>query len=155
MPKRLQNQLRFGYTFVTSKNAIFDPKTSPRWLPKISDIFQKSIKIISYDGLWSKLPLGSLQEPAKSLPRAVPEPSRSPSQPSEASCQAPKRTPRACFAIFKSKFAISSVWPKPGPKRSNLIHFSTISGQHLQIRILGPNLQFPRFDQKLVPNDQI
>ena len=123
--------------------------------PQNLNFFQKSIKILSYDGLWSKMPLGSLQKPAKSLPRAVPEPSRSPSQPSEASCQAPTRTPRACFAIFKSKFAISSVWPKPGPKRSNLIHFSTISGQHLQIRILGPNLQFPRFDQKLVPNDRI
>ena len=50
------------------------------------------------------MPLGSLQEPAKSLPRAVPEPSRSPSQPSEASCQAPKRTPRACFADLSTFF---------------------------------------------------
>ena len=40
MPKRLQNQLRFGYPLVTSKNTIFDPKTSPRWLPKISDFFK-------------------------------------------------------------------------------------------------------------------
>ena len=41
--------------------------------PQISIFFQKSSEIYSYDGLWSKMPLGSLQEPAKSLPRASPD----------------------------------------------------------------------------------
>ena len=45
--------------------------------PQIFKFFQKSTKNSSYDGLWSKMPLGSLQEPAKSLPRASQEPPRS------------------------------------------------------------------------------
>ena len=70
MPKRLQNQLYVGYPLGTLKNTIFDVKTSPRRTPKISDFFQKSSKNATYDGLWSKMPLGSLQEPPKTLPRA-------------------------------------------------------------------------------------
>ena len=104
MPKRFQNRYDLGYPLGTPKNTIFDVKTSPRWLPKISDFFQKSCKNSSYDGLWSKMPLGSLQEPAKSLPRAVPEPSRGPPQPSSASRWAPKRIPRACFADLSTFF---------------------------------------------------
>ena len=80
MPKRLQNRLRLGCPLGAPKNTIFDVQTSPRWLPKISDFFQKSFKNSSYDGLWSKMPLGSLQEPAKSLPRASQEPSQSPQE---------------------------------------------------------------------------
>ena len=45
--------------------------------PQIFIFFQKSPKNYSYDGLWSKMPLGSLQEPAKSLPRASQEPPKS------------------------------------------------------------------------------
>ena len=41
--------------------------------PQIFRFFHKSPKKSSYDGLWSKMPLGSLQEPAKSLPRASPD----------------------------------------------------------------------------------
>ena len=92
MPKRLQNQLRFGYPLVTSKNTIFDPKTSPRWLPQISDFLKKSQKNCSYDGLWSKMPLGSLQEPAKSLPGGSPEPFQDPQR---AVSEAPERRPSA------------------------------------------------------------
>ena len=36
-PKRLQKRLRLGYPLGTSKNTIFDAKTSPSWLPSISD----------------------------------------------------------------------------------------------------------------------
>ena len=71
MPKRLQNQLYVGYPLGTLKNTIFDVKTSPRWTPKISDFFQKSTKKSSYYGLWSKMPLGGLQEPPKSRSRAL------------------------------------------------------------------------------------
>ena len=70
MQKRLQNQLYVGYPLGTLKNTIFDVKTSPRWTPKISDFFQKTYKNPTYDGLWSKMPLRSLQEPPKTLPRA-------------------------------------------------------------------------------------
>ena len=80
MQKRLQNQLYVGYPLGTLKNTILDVKTSPRWRPKISNFFQKSSKNASYHGLWSKMPLGSLQEPAKSLPRASQEPSQSPQE---------------------------------------------------------------------------
>ena len=48
--------------------------------PQNFRFFQKSSKNSSYDGLWSKMPLGSLQEPAKSLPRASQEPSQSPQE---------------------------------------------------------------------------
>ena len=48
--------------------------------PQNFTFFQKSSKNSSYDGLWSKMPLGSLQEPAKSLPRASQEPSQSPQE---------------------------------------------------------------------------
>ena len=37
--------------------------------------FQKSYTNASYDGLWSKMPLGSLQKPAKSLPGPSQDPS--------------------------------------------------------------------------------
>ena len=77
MQKRLQNQLYVGYPLGTLKNTIFHVKTSPRWTTKISDFFQKSYKNSSYHGLWSKMPLGSLQEPPKSLPRASQEPPKS------------------------------------------------------------------------------
>ena len=39
-----------------------------------SRFFQKSLKNASYHGFWSRIPLGSLQEPAKSLPGASQEP---------------------------------------------------------------------------------
>ena len=90
MQKRLQNQLYVGYPLGTLKNTIFDVKTSPRWTTKISDFFQKSSKNSSYYGLWSKMPLGGLQEPPKSLPRAVQEPSRGVQEPSRSSMQPPK-----------------------------------------------------------------
>ena len=70
MLKRLENQLSVGYPLGTLKNTIFDVKTSPRWTPKISDVFQKSTKTSSYYGLWSKMPLGSLPDASKPLPRA-------------------------------------------------------------------------------------
>ena len=78
MPKRFQKRLYVGYPLGTLKSTIFDVKTSPRWTPKISDFFQKSSKNASYHGLWSKIPLGSLQEPAKSLPGASQEPFKGP-----------------------------------------------------------------------------
>ena len=97
MQKRLQNQLYVGYPLGTLKNTIFDVKTSPRWTTKISDFFQKSSKNSSYYGLWSKMPLGSLQEPPKSLPRACQEaprrrtsPPEAPKSPQEAPVQPPR-----------------------------------------------------------------
>ena len=80
MPKRLQNRLYLGYPLRTLKNTIFDVKTSPKWTPKISDFLKKSHKNSRYHGLWSKMPLGSLQEPAKSLqdpPKSLQEPPKS------------------------------------------------------------------------------
>ena len=53
-----------------NNNTIFEVKTSPRWTTTIYVFFQKSSKNYSYYGLWSKMPLGSLQEPPKTLPRA-------------------------------------------------------------------------------------
>ena len=70
MPKRLQNQLYLGYPLGTLKNTIFDVKTSPRWIPKISDFFQKSSKNPSSYGLWPKMPLKGFQEASKTLPKA-------------------------------------------------------------------------------------
>ena len=103
--KRLQNQLYVGYPLGTLKNTIFDVKTSPRWGPKISNFFQKSTKNATYHGLCSKKPLGSLQEPAKSLPGPSQEPFKglqeAPKSLQEAPCslprvvsEAPKRCPR-------------------------------------------------------------
>ena len=77
MQKRFQNQLYVGYPLGTLKDTILDVKTSPRWTPKISDFFQKLSGKASYHGLWSKMPLGSLQEPAKSLPGPTQEPPKS------------------------------------------------------------------------------
>ena len=94
MPKRLQNLLRLGCPLGTPKNTIFDVKTSPRWLPKISDFFQKSSKNSSYDGLWSKMSLGSLQKPAKSFPGASQEPSQSPQEALHSLQEPPVRPPR-------------------------------------------------------------
>ena len=95
MQKRLQNQLHVACPLGTLKNTIFDVKTSPRWTPKISVFFQKSSKNATYHGLWSKMPLGSLQEPAKSLPGASQNPFQGPSRgtqvPSRRSLQPPKR----------------------------------------------------------------
>ena len=56
---------------------------------------QKSSKKSSYYGLWSKIPLRSLQELSKSLPRAVQGPSRSTQEHPRAVSEAPKRRPRA------------------------------------------------------------
>ena len=95
MPKRFQNQLYVGYPLGTLKNTIFDVKTSPRRTPKISIFFQKSTKKSSFYGLWSKMPLGSLQEPPKSLPRAPKSRSRALKRHPRAVSEAPKRRPRA------------------------------------------------------------
>ena len=112
MQKRLQNQLYVGYPLGTLKNTIFDVKTSPRWTPKISDFFQKSSKNSTYHGLWSKMPLGSLQEPPKSLARAVQEPSRGVQEHQEAPCSLPRAV---AFWIFSSKFRNATIstgsWP--------------------------------------------
>ena len=114
--KHLQNQLYVGYSLGTLKNTIFDVKTSPRWLPKVS-IFS----IIAYEtgfGLSclfeasKNLPRPS-QEPPQSLPGAAPEPSRASPQPSRASLQAPKRTPRACFTDLPSASLTSHLKPAP------------------------------------------
>ena len=93
MPKRLQNQLYVGYPLGALKNTIFEVKTSPRWTPKISDFFQKSLKNCTYHGLCSKMPLGSLQEPAKSLPGASQEPFNGPQE-------APKSLPEAPYSLL-------------------------------------------------------
>ena len=95
MQKRLQNQLYVGYPLGTLKNTIFDVKTSPRRTPKISDFFQKSSKNATYDGLWSKMPLGSLQEPAKSLPGPSQEPFKGPQEAPKSLQEAPCSLPRA------------------------------------------------------------
>ena len=63
--------------------------------PQIFNFFQKSPKNSSYDGLWSKMPLGSLQEPAKSLPRASQEPPQSPQEALDSLQEPPFRPPRA------------------------------------------------------------
>ena len=109
MPKRLQNRLYLGYPLGILKNTIFDVKTSPRWTPKISDFFQKSSKNASYHGLWSKMPLGSLQEPAKSLPGASQEPFKSlqetPKSLQEAPCSLPRvvsEAPTRCCLLYTS-----------------------------------------------------
>ena len=48
--------------------------------PKFHIFLQKSFENASYHGLWSKMPLGSLQEPAKSLPGASQEPFKDPQE---------------------------------------------------------------------------
>ena len=80
MPKLLQNLFYVGYPFGTLKNTFLHVKTSPRWTPTISDFFQKSFKNASYHGLWSKIPVGSLQEPAQSLPGASQKPFKGPQE---------------------------------------------------------------------------
>ena len=130
MPKRLHNRLYLGYPLRTLKNTIFDVKTSPRWRPKISDFFQKSSKNATYHGLWSKMPLGSLQEPAKSLPGPSQEPFKGPQ---EAPCslpktvwEAPKRCPRAPHKLLEAPPWLTKTFlelqevpkrPPRGPKR--------------------------------------
>ena len=66
--------------------------------------FQKSSKSASYHGLWSKMLLGSLQEPAKSLPGAsqLQGPSRSTQVPSRRSLQPPKRRLRGAQKAKKT-----------------------------------------------------
>ena len=105
MPKRLQNRLYLGYPLGTLKNTIFDVKTSPRWTPKISDFFQKSSKNASYHGLWSKMPLGSLQEPPKSLQGASQEPFKGPQE-------APKSLQEAANSLLR---AVSEAPKRPVP----------------------------------------
>ena len=73
MPKRLQDQLRLGYPLGNSKNTIFDVKTSPRWLPKISHFFKNRLKILAM----TVFGLRCLLEASKSLTRASQEPPRS------------------------------------------------------------------------------
>ena len=91
MPKRFQNQLYVGYPRGTLKNTIFDVKTSPRWTTKIFDFFEKPFTNSSYYGLWSKMPLGSHQEPPKSLLRTIQGPSRASQKPSRSPHAASKR----------------------------------------------------------------
>ena len=62
--------------------------------PENFRFFQKALKNSSYDGLWSKMPLGSLQKPAKSLPRASQEPSQSPQEALHSLQEPPIRPPR-------------------------------------------------------------
>ena len=62
--------------------------------PNFPIFVQKTSKNSSYDGLWSKMPLGSLQEPAKSLPRASQEPSKSPQEAFHSLHKPPIRLPR-------------------------------------------------------------
>ena len=100
MQKRFQNQLYVGYPVGTLKNTIFDVKTSPRWTTKISDFFQKSLKNASYYDLWSKMPLGSHQEPPKSLPRAVQGPSRGTQEPSRSPHAASKKVSEGWVASY-------------------------------------------------------
>ena len=83
MPKRLQNQLRLGYSLGTPKNTICDVKTSPRWLPKISVFFKNRLKIVAMTVFGprclleaSKNLLRASQEPPKSRPRALERPSK-------------------------------------------------------------------------------
>ena len=115
MPKRLQNQLYVGYPLGTLKNTIFDVKTSPRRTPKISDFFQKSTKKSSYYGLWSKMPLGSLQEPSKRLPRA------SQAQPFfiDFGSQLPSHTSRKPPKDGLERATISQIRPKPLKSNQN------------------------------------
>ena len=94
MQKRLQNQLHVACPLGTLQNTIFDVKTSPRWTPKISVFFQKSTKKSSYYGLWSKMPLGSLQEPPKSLPRASQEPFQGPQEAPKSTQEPSQKLPR-------------------------------------------------------------
>ena len=94
MPKRLQNQLYVGYPLGALKNTIFDVKTSPRRTPKISIFFQKSTKKSRFYGLWSKMPLGSLQEPPKSLPRASQEPFQGPQEAPKSTQEPSQKLPR-------------------------------------------------------------
>ena len=74
--------------------------------PKFPIFFKNRPKMLyTYDGLWSKMPHGSLQEPAKSLPGPSQEPFKglqeAPKSLQEAPCslprvvsEAPKRCPR-------------------------------------------------------------
>ena len=63
--------------------------------PKFPVFCQKSSKNASYHGLWSKMRLGSLQEPAKSLPGASQEASRGTQEQPSAISAAPTRRPSA------------------------------------------------------------
>ena len=109
---RCQNAFKISFILDTllepSKNRIFDGKKSPRWTHKFPFFlcrFKKSSKNASYDGLWSKMPLGSLQEPAKSLPGPSQEPFKSPQ---EAPCCLPRavsEAPKSCPRAFKKLHA--------------------------------------------------
>ena len=57
--------------------------------PRNFRFFQKSLKISGYYGLWSKMPLGSLQEPPRSLPRDSQEASQGPQEAPESLQEAP------------------------------------------------------------------
>ena len=62
--------------------------------PKSPIFLKNSYKNAAYDGLWSKMPLGSLQEPAKSLPGPSQEPFKGPQKVpksfQEVSCSLPR-----------------------------------------------------------------
>ena len=62
--------------------------------PKFPFLFQNSFKNSTYHGLWSKMPLGSLQEPAKSLPGASQEPFKGPQEAPKSLQEAPMQPPR-------------------------------------------------------------
>ena len=109
MPKRLQNQLYVGYPLGTLKITIFDVKTSLRWTPIFPFFLKNRLQILAMTVFGPRCLLEASKslpracpEPPKSLPRAVSEPSRSPPQPSKASHEAHKRTPRACSPNFKT-----------------------------------------------------
>ena len=133
MPKRLENQLYLGCPLGTPKNTIFDVKTSPRWTPKISDFFHKSSENASYHGLGSKMPLGSFQEPAKSLPGASQEPFQRPQEAPKLLQDAPCSLPSVVSEAPKM--------PKDPSLNSCLQHFmvftKAVSGK--VYRLCGPS----------------
>ena len=61
--------------------------------PKFPIFFKNRFKNATYHGLWSKMPLGSLQEPAKSLPGASQEPFKAP-QEAPKGCKEPSQRPQ-------------------------------------------------------------
>ena len=88
--------------------------------------FQKSSKNASYHGLWSKMPLGSLQEPAKSLPGASQEPFKGPQE-------APKSLQEAPCSLLR---AVSEA-----PKRPVSCSRCQVSGVRCQVP--GARCQVP------------
>ena len=78
--------------------------------PQNLRFFKESLRICSYHGLWSKMPLGSLQEPAKSLPGASQEPFKGSQEAPKGLEEAPCSLLRAVSELQKTETQASNDW---------------------------------------------